>query len=87
MLVHMGEFLVIVPLNREKLIETYPWPIVCAQGGKALLEKDAVDGEKLQQVLRNCRPVFSMSQTNHAQCDKMLRKILISSVAQTEYKE
>jgi hypothetical protein len=82
LLVRIGEFLVIVPQDREKLIEIYPWLMFFSKGGAKLLEKDMVDGARMQKVLGGCKPAKRMSQTNYARCDRMLRGISLSSVAQ-----
>ncbi|MDD5175036.1 MAG: EH signature domain-containing protein [Sterolibacterium sp.] len=81
LVVRIGEFLVIVPQKTDESIVTYPWETFVANGGARLLDKDAVDGVRMQKIIDHCRPALRLGQANPAQCDRMLRGMLLSSGA------
>jgi hypothetical protein len=63
LVLRMGDFLVIVPKNRDKPIEAFPWQAFFSDGGTKLLGKNAVDGGGLQNVLANRKPTIRAHQT------------------------
>ena len=60
---HIGDFLVIVPKNRDKPIEAYPWQTFFSDGGAKLLGKNIVDGAGIQNVLATRNPAIRAHQT------------------------
>lgn len=62
LLMRMGDFLVIVPQNRNRLIEAYPWQVFAADAAK-LLGKDAIDGAAIQDILAQRQPALRAGQT------------------------
>lgn len=63
LLLRMGDFLVIVPKNRDKPIEAYPWQTFCSDGGAKLMGKSTVDGVGMQNVLVKRKPAMRANQT------------------------
>lgn len=82
LLVHIGEFLVIVPKSPDTQIEIYPWQGFLSRGGTKLLDRDRVDGVRIQKILSKCKPVKRLSQSDESKCDRMLRGLLLNAVAQ-----
>jgi len=62
LVLRMGDFLVMVPKNRSRPIEAYPWQVFVSDGAK-LLGKDTVDGEEIQNILAQREPAIRASQT------------------------
>ena len=58
----MGDLLVIVPKDRNKLIEAFPWQLFFSDGGTKLLGENTVDGRAIQNLLANRKPTIRASQ-------------------------
>jgi hypothetical protein len=63
LVLRMGDLLVIVPKNRNKLIEAFPWQVFFSGTGTSLLGENTVDGKELQNALTHRKPALRAKQT------------------------
>lgn len=63
LLLRMGDLLVIVPKNRNQLIEAYSWQDFFADGGTRLLDGETVNGNEIHNILARRQPAIRAIQT------------------------
>jgi hypothetical protein len=63
LVLRLGDFLVLVPKNRDRPVEAFPWQAFFSDGDTRRAGKNTVDGGEIQKVPANRKPAIRANQT------------------------